>query len=168
MKTINNLHDLMLEQLRDLYDGEVHALDRLPDVAAYAMDGKLRKVLNEYVHARNEELMRIRQVFELQFEQKRGERCDGLKTMMQDTIDLVQRCPNPEVRNAALITSLQHIIHYKIAGYGAACTYAKTLGLWDEAAILHKNLDDEKHFDRALATIAEFNVNAKAAFEMAQ
>ena len=167
MKTIENLYDLFLEQLRDLYDGEMRALSEIPDLAGFAMDSKLRKAITDYAQSRKEELMRIRQVFELQFQQKRGEKCKILDTMMSQTFDLLERCPLPEVRNAALITCLQHIMHYKIAGYGAVCTYAKTLKLWEELAILHKNLDIEKHFDRYPAILAHESINEKAALEEA-
>lgn len=162
MKPINDLYDLMLEQLRDLYDGEVHSLNRLPELTGFAMDVDLRNVLTNYTLAHESQIMRLRQVFELQFTQKRGEQCEGLETIVREATDLLNRCPNVEVRNAALITAIQHIIHYKIAGYGAICTYAKTLGLWEEASILHRNLEEEKAHDNKLIILAERKINSKA------
>ena len=58
--------------------------------------------------------------------------------------------------------ALQHIIHYKIAGYGSATSYANNLGLLDEAAILHTCLNAEKEFDRKLANLAESVINLRA------
>ena len=69
---------------------------------------------------------------------------------------------DPEVMDAAIITALQHVNHYKIASYGAICTYANMLGMYPLAAAIHENLEEEKQMDRKLIIIAEEVVNRKA------
>ncbi len=162
MKNIVDLRDLMLEQLRDLYHAESHALKELYGITERVTDIGLQKVVKSYLELHEDQIMRLRQVFEKQFEQKRGEECWAMEAMVSNVHVLALRCEDAEVRDAALITSLQHIIHYKIAGYGAVTTYARELNLRDEARILHESLENEKKFDQELATLADSRINVKA------
>ena len=162
MRPINDLRDLMIEQLRDLYHGEAHIFNELNDLPSKISDDGLRKVVSAYIEAHDNQIMRVRQVFDLQFEQKRGEVCEPIIAMVHQVESLIKRCMDPEVRDAALVTALQHIMHYKIAGYGAATTYAKELGFLEEARILHENLLEEKQFDRKLALLADSVINLRA------
>ncbi len=162
MRKIVDLRDLMIEQLRDLYHGEVHILKELYELPDNVLDKTLKTAVQQYIINHEDQIMRLRQVFELQFEQKRGEFALPIRAMVSDILKLVDRCEDPEVLDASLIVALQHIIHYKIAGYGAVCTYAKQLGYLDEAGILHKNLEEEKKFDGKLAMLADAIINRKA------
>ena len=162
MKKITHLKDLMVEQLRDLYQGEKQLDELLPQMIAKAKDEHLVKALEAYYHLNEGQIMRIRQVFELLFAQKRGEICDAMIAMVKETEDLIVRCANDEVRDAALITSLQHIIHYQIAGYGAVCTYSQMLDFDQVAEIIHQNLEEEKATDEKLIRLAESQVNKLA------
>lgn len=162
MKKISNLSDLMIEQLRSLYNGEKRLDELLPIMINAAHDPMLRYILKDY-HKKNEsQIMRIRQAFEQLFVQKRGEICDAMLAMVQETEDLINRCETEEVCDASLITSLQHIIHYQISGYGAVCTYAQMLDFDQVAEILHQNLVEEKSTDQQLITLAEKQVNLDA------
>ncbi len=162
MKAISDLKDLMVEQLRDLYHGENELDALLPKMIGSASEPRLKKILENYLFNNEGQVMRIRQGFELLYTQKRGELCEAMIAMTKETEDLIKRSVEPEVRDAGLITALQHIIHYQIAGYGAVCTYAKMLGFENVAAILHKNLDEEKSTDTKLAILAEEVINERA------
>lgn len=162
MKPIVDLRDLMLEQLRDLYHGEAHVLKELYELPSKVQDPELKKVVREYVDVHEDQIMRLRQVFNLQFEQKRGESSEPMYALVSNVDKLVRRCVDPEVLDASLVTALQHIMHYKIAGYGAVTTYAKLLGYLEEAGILHNNLEAEKKYDRKLALLADSVINRKA------
>jgi len=162
MTPLEDLRDLMLEQMRDLYHAEAFILNELYDLPAKVYDDELRAVVKRYIDAHDEQIMRLRQVFDLQFEQKRGGICEPMFAMVSQIDKLIRRSMDPEIRDAAIITALQHIMHYKIAGYGAATTYAKLLGYFEEARILHLNLKDEKDFDRKLAMMADSMINPRA------
>ena len=57
----------------------------------------------------------------------------------------------------------QAVEHYEMTRYGTLVAWAKQLGRSDCAAVLQKNLDEEKAADAKLNTIAEGSVNRKAA-----
>ncbi|WP_420577729.1 ferritin-like domain-containing protein [Ekhidna sp.] len=162
MKKIASLKDLMMEQLRDLYHSENELDDLLKKMIESASEPRLRKIFEDYLFENKEQVMRLRQAFEPLFEQKRGEMCDAMLAMTKEARDLINRSADEYVRDAGLITALQHIIHYQIAGYGAVCTYAQMLNFDNVASIIHKNLEVEKHTDRELAMLAEDVINERA------
>jgi ferritin-like metal-binding protein YciE len=92
---------------------------------------------------------------------KRGEKCEAMEAMRKEAKDLMIRSMDAKVMDAGIITALQHIIHYQIAGYGAICNYANMLSLQPIAQLMHENLEEEKNIDRKLAHLAE-EVNLKA------
>lgn len=162
MKAITNLKDLMVEQLRDLYHAEKSLQKTLPTLPDYVNAQELQTIIGAYIEINDEQLMRLRQAFELLFARKRGESCEAMTAMITEMNDLLSRSMEPMVRDAGLVTALQHIIHYKIAGYGAVCTYAQMLDFDEAAAIIHRNLEMEKRTDERLIQLAEGVINQRA------
>lgn len=162
MKKLINLHDLMGEQMRDMLDGEKRLTQLLPKMRERATNPVLLRILEDYINSNEDQILRLKQSFIATYRQEKGENCDAMKAMEKEAEDLMKRSMRPEVMDAALITALQHMIHYQIAGYGAICNYANTQGLLETASLLHKNLEEEKRTDRELAKLAEEVVNAKA------
>ncbi len=162
MKQIKDLKDLMLEQMRDLYHGEKKLEDLLPLMIENATEPRLKAIFEKYLHGNKDQIMHLRQAFEPLYELKRGETCEAMLAMIKEAHDLIERSVMPEVKDAGLVTALQHIIHYQIAGYGAVCTYAQMLDYEDVANLMHLNLEVEKLSDRMLAVLAEEVINERA------
>ena len=66
------------------------------------------------------------------------------------------------VRDAAVTASVQRIIHYKIAGYGAIAAYAKALGREEDAAHFAQLADRDKAVDAELSELAKGTLNPEA------
>jgi ferritin-like metal-binding protein YciE len=162
MKKIANLEDLMVGQLRDLYHGEIDLNGVLSKIVKNTHEPRLTQIIAAYLVDNESQVLRLRQVFELLYLQKRGETCEAMKAMIKETNDIILQSSDHDVRDAGLITALQHIIHYEMAGYGAVCTYAKMLNRHDIGEIIHINLDKEKKADRRLAMLAEEVINRRA------
>ncbi|MDX1586627.1 MAG: DUF892 family protein [Balneolaceae bacterium] len=159
---IFDLYDLLLEQLRDLYDGEQQQLDILPKLDELADSFELEEIIEYHRKETIRQKDRLDKVFRQLKEEPEGESCDGIKGLIRETLKLARRCKNPEVRDAAIITSLQHINHYEMAGYGTAIAYCKQLRRHDIAEILLETLREEKASDMGLSEIAENHINPDA------
>lgn len=159
---MSDLNDLLEEQMRDMYDGKMRLFKSLGKFEKNASDPGLRQVINGYRESVSEQILHMKQAFSLLFWQKRGETNDVMEAMLNEARALIKRSMHPEVRDAGVITALQHIIHYQIAGYGAICNYANTLGYYDVAGLMHQDLEKEKQTDTLLAQLAEEAVNARA------
>lgn len=159
---ILDLYDLLVEQLRDLYNGEQQELKALKKFDALAESFELAEII-EYHHKETQrQIQRLKEVFALLNEKPEGEECDVVKELIAKAINLAERSQNDEVRDAGLITSLQHINHYEIAGYGTAIAYAKELNQHDVGQLLLETLREEKASDMGLSKIAENRVNLEA------
>lgn len=159
---IFDLYDLMLEQLRDLYDGELQQITFLDKQSEIAESFELNEFLSLHLKETKKQAQRIEEVFGILNEDPEGESCDGIKGLIKESQKLANRCINEEVRDAALVTAVQHINHYEVAGYGTAIAYAKTLGRHDIAELLLDTLREEKRADMGLSDLAQNQINPDA------
>lgn len=161
-REIIDLYDLMLEQLRDLYDGERQQLDYLLKAEEQTTSFELDEIIQMHHRETRNQQERIEEVFDILNEEPTGESCDGIKGIIKEALKLSDRCKNPEVRDAALVTAIQHINHYEIAGYGTAIAYAKAHEQHDIAERLLNTLREEKRADMGLSDLAQDRINPDA------
>lgn len=159
---IFDLYDLMIEQLRDLYDGERQQLNYLLEADEQASSFELDEIIQMHRRETKEQISRLEEVFNIIDEEPSGESCDGIKGIISEAQKLSKRCKNPEARDAALVTAIQHINHYEMAGYGTAIAFAKAHGQHDIAEILLDTLREEKRADMGLSDLAEDKINPDA------
>ena len=161
---LENLQNLFVEQLRDLYDGEKQITKALPKLIEKANNPELKDDLQEHLDVTNEQIKRLEQIFHILGEKASGETCKGMKGVLAEGDSVVGDAEDNSVRDASIIASAQRVEHYEIAGYGTVRTYAKLLGKNDIANLLEQTLQEEKEADQTLSEIAEsVNVEAKAA-----
>lgn len=162
MEKIETLHDLFLEQVRDLYNGELQQLAVLPKFREKAYNPELEDIIDFHVKETKTQIKRLELAFKILGKAPQGEQCKGLKTLITMAIELIDRCIDPEVRDAVIVVSLQKINHYEIAGYGTAIAYAKALNQDDVAATLVDTIREEKQSDADLTKLAQEKINIKA------
>jgi len=166
MKTAQNdifdLYDLMLEQLRDLYDGEFQQTKFLKKLQQDAETFELNEFLGYHLKETQTQIGRLEKVFDILKEEPFGESCDGISGLIKETQKLAKRCVNKEIRDAAIVTAVQHINHYEMAGYGTAIAYAKTMDRHEIANLLLDTLREEKRADMGLSDLAENQINPDA------
>lgn len=92
----------------------------------------------------------------------RSEVDDAMRALTVET-EKMWRISAANVRDAAVTASVQRIIHYKIAGYGAIAAYAKALGRVSEAAHFAQLADRDKAVDGELTDLAKGTLNPEAA-----
>jgi len=161
---VENLQQLFVEQLRDLYDGEQQITEALPKLIEKASNPQLKSALQEHLDITNRQIDRLDEIFDQLDEDADGETCKGMKGVIKEGDDLVGKADDPAVRDASIITSAQRVEHYEIAGYGTVKTYARQLGKPEFVKILEQILNEEKEADQRLTQLAEsINIEAKAA-----
>jgi len=161
---VENLEELFIEQLRDLYDGEQQITKALPKLIEKATDSRLQEALQEHLDVTREQIRRLEQIFQILGEDADGETCKGMKGVIAEGDDVVGDAEDNAVRDAVIIASAQRVEHYEIAGYGTVRTYAGLLGQAQIAQLLEQTLMEEKEADQTLNQIAEsVNIEAKAA-----
>ena len=159
--SVDNLHKLFVEQLRDLYDGEQQITEALPKLIEKANDQKLKSALQEHLQVTRNQIQRLDRIFKELGEKPSGETCKGMKGVIAEGDSLVGKGSDPAVIDASIITSAQRVEHYEMAGYGTVRTFARLLGKQEWARLLEETLDEEKEADQMLTQIAD-SVNIRA------
>ena len=153
---ISTLHELFIEQLKDLYSAETQLIDALPEMAEAAHAKPLKKGFETHLEQTKEHARRIEQIFrDLDEGEPTGKTCQAMKGLIKEGKETISEDATPAVKDAALIAAAQRVEHYEIAGYGTVRTYAKLMGHEQVAAVLQKTLDEEGATDKKLTTASK-------------
>ena len=159
---LNNLKDLFVHELKDLYNAENQILKALPKMKDAAASKDLQQAFSKHLAETEQHVQRLEKVFKILGEKAAGEKCKAMEGIIRESNDMISEKADADVMDAALISMAQRVEHYEIAGYGTLCTYAKQLKMQDVLDLLQMNLDDEKKTDQTLTFIAENKINIKA------
>jgi ferritin-like metal-binding protein YciE len=160
---MNDLQDLLVENLKDLYSAETQLVKALPKVAKKVENDRLRSALEQHLAETQGHVERLQQIFDKFGEKPTGKKCVGMEGLIEEAKELMGEDAEPEVLDAGLIVDCQKVEHYEIAGYGSAVTFCKLLGDDESARLLGQTLDEEKAADSKLTEIAESSINLEAA-----
>jgi len=164
MPKINTLHDVYVEQLRDLYSAENQLIKALPKMAKAANDATLRQGFEEHLEQTKVHAERLEEIFEALDEKPTGKKCKAMAGLVEEGSEAIGEDASPEAKDAMLIAAAQRVEHYEMAGYGTVKTYAKLLGYDEAAETLEETLSEEVETDEKLTEAAEsINVEAQKA-----
>ena len=161
---LESLQDLYLLELKDLYSAENQLIKALPKLAEAASSPQLRATFEEHLEETRGQVDRLERIFGMLNESPKGQKCKGMEGLLDEGDDMRDEAEDapPAVADAGLISSAQRVEHYEIAGYGTCRTYARRLGLEDQALLLEQTLGEEVAADRKLTDIAESYINEDA------
>lgn len=162
---LENLRDLYIDELKDLYSAEKQLVKALPKMAKNATNPDLKKAFSNHLAQTEEHVSRLERIFELLESSPRGKKCVGMEGLIKEASELLEEDAEEEVLDAGLISKAQHVEHYEMAGYGTVRTYAQTLGESEQAEILEQTLNEEKEADELLTQLAENSINLDAALD---
>jgi ferritin-like metal-binding protein YciE len=156
-----NLQDVYIEQLKDLYSAEQQMLKVLPKMAEAATHTELRRAFVEHEVVTKVHVERLERIFTDLGEPPGGHKCKGMEGLLEEGKEALEKHEG-EALDVLMIAGAQRVEHYEIAGYGCARTFANLLGLTDQAKLLQTTLDEEGATDHKLTAIAEHVVNIDA------
>ena len=159
---LGSLHELFVNELKDLYSAENQILKALPKMAKAATNEDLKAAFLEHAEQTQGQIERLDRVFELVEASPKGKKCHAMEGLLEEGKEVMSADGEDDVRDAALIAAAQKVEHYEIAGYGCARTYARLLGLAEAADLLQETLDEEAETDEKLTGLAESVVNLEA------
>ena len=162
-KDIKTMDDLFVHTLRDIYYAEKQIVKALPDMIAKAKDPQLKQGFQTHLRETENHVKRLDQVFNLIGKKASGVDCPAIDGIIEETNDVAGEVDDQRVLDAALIAAAQAVEHYEMTRYGTLIAWAKQLGRNDVAALFNQTLDEEKATDRKLTSVAEAQVNRKAA-----
>jgi ferritin-like metal-binding protein YciE len=161
--TLDNMKDLLLVQLEDLYSAEDQLISALPKMAEAASSSQLKSAFETHLQETRHQKQRLERAFQMLGHQPNMEKCEAMAGLISEGDQMIMAEGDSEVKDAGLIAAAQRVEHYEMAGYGCARTFARRLQRDDIASLLQETLEEEANADKLLTDIAEGAVNPHAA-----
>jgi ferritin-like metal-binding protein YciE len=152
---LNNLQDVLVEQLADLYSAENQLVAALPKLAGAAHNSELKEAFNHHLEETRGHVKRLDEAFTALSIPRKVETCAAMKGLIEEGAQIVEASGAPDAIDAALIAAAQRVEHYEISAYGTARTLATELGYDRAAALLDETLAEESKADKLLTKIAD-------------
>jgi ferritin-like metal-binding protein YciE len=162
-KDIQNMDDLFVHQLRDIYYAEAQIVKALPKMIDKASNADLKNTLSVHLEQTKGHVARLEEVFDMLDLDAEGVDCPAIDGILEEADDVSGEVGDKRVLDAALIAAAQAVEHYEMTRYGTLIAWAGEAGRTDCAKLLKQTLEEERAADRKLTTIAESEVNLKAA-----
>lgn len=160
--TLENLQDLYLEELRDVYDAEHQLLKALKQLGEAAKHQPLEMAFERHLRQTQEQIARLETVFRQNKVEPERKPCKAMKGLIAESKEMIEEDADDDVRDAGLIAAAQRAEHYEISAYGTLCAYAEMLGRPDDLKLLKKTLSEEKATDQKLTKLAMTVANPAA------
>lgn len=158
---IKSLNDLLIDELKDLYNAENQITKALPKMAKKATSADLKNAFEEHLKQTENQISRLEQIFKEMDLPVKGKTCDAMKGIIEEAKEIMEEA-SEDVIDAAMIAAAQKVEHYEIASYGTVRTYANQLGLDKVASLLQETLNEEAETDEKLTKLAKSHINIEA------
>ena len=159
---VKSMHDLFVEELRDIYHAEKQITRALPKMAKAATTPELKQAFELHLEQTRGQIERLDQVFEQLDLPKRAKKCEAMEGLLEEARAAMEEIEDATVLDVGMIINAQKVEHYEIAGYGSLVALAKQLGHDEVAHLLDETLAEEKETDRKLNEVALTVANAGA------
>jgi ferritin-like metal-binding protein YciE len=160
---IENLSDLFVHTLKDIYYAEKQIVKALPKMVKATDSSELAKAFESHLEETKEQIVRLEKVFELLGKKAAGEKCPAIDGILTEGDELMKEIKDPDTRDAAMIAAAQAVEHYEITRYGTLVSWGELLGHKDAVKLLAANLKEEHAADGKLNKLAEGKLNKQAA-----
>jgi ferritin-like metal-binding protein YciE len=157
-----DLHELFLDELADVYNAEKQLTKALPKLAKAANSDELREALESHLEETEEHITRLEQVFESLDESVKNKTCKAMKGLVEEGDEIVKEQKDSSALDAGIIAACQKVEHYEIATYGTLCAWAEQMGHDQALELLRQTEEEEVAADEKLTEVAETIANQKA------
>lgn len=150
-----SFHQLLNEQLDDLYSAEEQVVEALPKIIEVTSSGELREAFDAYLKELFQHVEHLHKIFQEVRIHPKGIKSPAMEGILSLADEVINHGGNSAVKDSALIAIVQRVQHYKIAVYGTARTFCRHLNFNKATELLQRSLNDEGEADRQLTRLAE-------------
>jgi len=165
MSAPEDLKDLYVEELKDLFSANDQMQRTVKKLVSRAKDEQLVQLLNRSMEGIAAHTATLKTLIEAQEGKVSKEHCKGMEGLVEEANKHTSGEEAPKkgpVRDAQIIAQYQRMSHYGLAGFGTAAAYAKALGLKDDAKRLKQATKEIYLGDEYGTRLAETSVNMRA------
>jgi ferritin-like metal-binding protein YciE len=165
MSAPEDLKDLYVEELKDLWSANDQMQRTVKKLVGKASDAQLKDLLSRSVEGIGGHTGALKQLIEAQAEKVSKEHCKGMEGLVEEATKHTTGEEAPKkgpVLDAQIIAQYQRMSHYGLAGFGTAAAYAKALGLKSDEKTLKRMTKEIYSADEYATRMAETSVNIEA------
>lgn len=163
MSTPQNLKDLYLEELQDLWSANDQMVRVVREMADVVVDETLKSRLQRTVGGIEMHTVTLKDLIGDVGGELKKEHCKGMEGLVREALHHAVEMKAPdEVRDVAAIAQFQRMSHYGLAGFGTAAAYAEALGYKDAAIKLNRATSEIYSSDEYMTYLAERSQNLEA------
>ncbi|MDO7842877.1 ferritin-like domain-containing protein [Sphingomonas immobilis] len=164
MSTPEDLNDIYVDELKDLWSANDQMLKVLKKITAKASDAALKDMLTKSHEGITQHTAIVKELIAGQDEKVSKEHCKGMEGLVAEaTKHVLEEGPEKgPALDVLIIAQYQRMTHYGIAGFGTAAAYAKALGLKDDTKKLRDATKEIYGGDEYMTKLAESSVNMQA------
>jgi len=160
---MDNLNDLVIHFLKDMYYAEQQSLRFVPEMMRAAQSAALKQALETQAQMTRAQVQYLEKVFEALGKRPEGATCEALLGMLKEAEELLKDIGKVgPVQDAGLVAHLQSVMHYGIARYGTLLAWATELGQKQATEFLGLLLESARKADRTLNDLATEGINKEA------
>jgi len=112
---MESLRDVLIEELKDLYDAEKQLVKALPKMAKAASNDGLKEAFESHLEETKGHVQRLEQAFQLLEEKAKSKPCEAMKGLIAEGQETMQEDFSEPLLDSAIICAAQKVEHYEIA-----------------------------------------------------
>jgi ferritin-like metal-binding protein YciE len=148
------LHDLYIHELQALYSTELQIAAALPKLIEGACGEDLKQALQTHQLVTKLQIERLDNLIRRHGSKPGGETCQSMRSVLEGCAAKLTTEGDALLRDLAILSNVQRIEHYEMAGYGSARTLAERLGEEADAFLLAESMEEENSADDELTSVA--------------
>ena len=138
-----SLHEILIDELRDLYSAENQLVKALPKIAKATSDAGMKQNVKDHLEITKGQVLRLREVFGHIGKKPTGKHCSGMEGCIKEVTEALEEDYEGALKDACITGAALRVEHYEIAGYTAALAMAKALGEKEIVSLLNESLAEE-------------------------
>jgi ferritin-like metal-binding protein YciE len=146
------LHDVFVDQLKDLYSAESQLIRSMPKMAKMSKTPELVQCLEEHLEVTERQRDRLDQIADILGEKLTGKSCKAMKGLLEEGRE-AEETDKGALRDSLIVSAAQKIEHYEISGYGTARAMAQALNLSKVVELLDATIHEEGDADKKLTSV---------------
>lgn len=141
---MKNLHELFIDEMKDMYYAEKVIVKELPGMAKKASSPDLKKAFEDHLEETEEHVTRLEKAFKSLDVTARGKKCEAIDGIIKEAKEMLKEAETDNVRDALLIVSAQKVEHYEICSYGTLCAMAELMKHTEALNLFKETLNEEE------------------------
>ncbi len=140
---MESVQELLIEELKDIYNAEHQLLKALPRLAKKASSETLKQALTSHIKDTENQVKRLDSIAKELDTKLTGKRCAAMLGLVEEGKEVLEEEGRSPLIDAALGCAGLRVEHYEMAAYMSAKAIAEQLGETKVAGLLQQNLDEE-------------------------